>query len=61
MTKRKHRLYIDVTYSCPLTQREAAKGLQMTIDDRLDLAKGPVWFYDNSPYIDKIKIVEKQS
>ncbi len=60
MKKRKHRLYIDVTYSSAVGQREAAKGLRLVLDDRLDLASKPVWLYDNSPYIDKLVITEKQ-
>ena len=58
MTRRKHRLYIDVTYSSKLPPREAAKGLQLFLDTHLDLANCPVWLYANSPYIDKVQIVE---
>ena len=58
MTRRKHRLYIDVTYSSKLTRRDAAKGLQLFLDSNLDIAKKPVWLYDNSPYLDKLQIVE---
>jgi len=32
MIRRKHRLYIDVTYSEPVTNREAAKALQLVLD-----------------------------
>jgi hypothetical protein len=60
MKKRKHRLYIDVTYSQPVGMRDAAKGLQLTLE-RLDLDKTPVWLYDNSPYIDKLTITERTS
>ena len=57
MTRRKHRLYIDVTFSQPISYRSAAKGLSLTLD-KLDLQAKPVWLYDGSPYIDKITIVE---
>lgn len=58
MPRRKHRFYIDVTYSKPVEMREAAKGLSLVLDERLDLEARPVWAYDNSPYIDKLQIVE---
>jgi hypothetical protein len=58
MTRRKHRLYIDVTYSSKLPPREAAKGLQLFLDSHLDLAKCPVWTYYDSLYIEKLQIVE---
>jgi hypothetical protein len=57
MKRRKHRLYIDVTYSKPVEYRKAAKGLELTLG-KLDLDKEPVWLYDNSPYIDKLKVTE---
>jgi len=56
--RRKHRLYIDVTYSKAVSYREAAKGLQWLLDWRLDLDKRPVWAYDGAPYVDKLTIVE---
>jgi hypothetical protein len=59
MKQRKHRFYIDVTYSKPVEYREAAKGLSLTLDNKLDLTASPVWAYDTSPYIDKLVIVEK--
>jgi len=59
MKKRKHRLYIDVTYSRPVGMREAAKGLDLVLRERLDLQKAPVWDYDNAPYIDKLVVTEK--
>lgn len=43
-TKRKHRFYIDVTYSRPIAMRDAAKGLDLVLRERLDLQKAPVWF-----------------
>ena len=58
MKRRKHRLYIDVTYSTLVEYREAAKGLQLTLDSRLDLQKKPVWAHHNSPYIDKVTVTE---
>ena len=61
MLRRKHRLYIDVVYSKYVTQREAAKGLQLVLGSRLDLQAAPVWAVDNSPYIDKLTVVEKRS
>jgi hypothetical protein len=59
--RRKHRLYIDVTYSSPVARRDAAKGLQMVLNERLDLQAKPVWAYDNTPYIDKVNITERGS
>lgn len=56
--KRKHRLYIDVAYSKPLFMREALKGLRLVLEERLDLQKAPVWLYHDSPYIDKLSLVE---
>ena len=58
--RRKHRLYVDVTFSQGVSSRDAAKGLQLIIDWRLDLAASPVWDYEGSPYVDKISIVEKR-
>lgn len=58
MLRRKHRFYIDVTYSSPIEMRNAAKGLQLVLDDRLDLEAKPVWLTDNSPYIEKLTITE---
>jgi hypothetical protein len=58
MMRRKHRLYIDVTYSTKQTRRDAAKGLQLFLDTNLDIAKQPVWAIDPVSYIDKLKIVE---
>ena len=63
MLRRKHRLYIEVTYSKSVTQRDAAKGLQMILDAQLDLGQAPrgsVWFYSGSPCIDKLKVVERR-
>jgi uncharacterized protein (DUF1919 family) len=61
MKKRKHRFYIDVTYSKPVEYRLAAKGLILTLDNKLDLDANPVWAYDNSPYINKLVVTEKRS
>ena len=61
MIRRKHRLYIDVVYSKYVTTRDAAKGLQLVLNERLDLQAGPVWLCDNSPYIEKLTIVERRS
>jgi len=57
--RRKHRLYVDVTFSSPVSRRKAAYGLRLVLDDRLDLQAKPVWAYDGSPYIDKLSIKEK--
>lgn len=57
---RKHRFYIDVTYSKPVGYREAAKGLSLILSERLDIESKPVWAYDNSPYIDKLTITEQK-
>lgn len=59
--KRKHRLYVDVVFSKYITQREAAKGLQLILDERLDLQRAPVWAHEASPYIDRITIVERKA
>ena len=58
MKKRKHRFYIDVTYSSPIAMRDAAKGLDLVLRERLDLQRAPVWAYDHSPYIDKLTVTE---
>ena len=58
--KRKHRVYVDVTYSSAVTHGDAVKGLQELFDSRLDLARAPVWGYLNSPYCDKIVVVERR-
>lgn len=55
MKRKKHRLVIEVTTSSPLTEADAARGLQLVLD-RLDLQAGPIWAYDRSPYIDKLKV-----
>jgi hypothetical protein len=56
--KRKHRLYIDVTFSSPVSRRDATKGLQLVLKSRLDLEANSVWAYDKSPYIDKLTVIE---
>lgn len=58
MLKRKHRFYIDVTYSNAIEMRKAAKGLQLVIDRWLDVDDKPVWLTDNSPFIDKVIVTE---
>jgi hypothetical protein len=56
--RHKHRVYVDIIVSAPMTRRDAAKGLQLVLDERLDLEKAPIWAYDNSPYINKLRVVE---
>ena len=56
--KYKHRFYIDVTFSKPLSYREACKGLSLVLDTRLDLDAKPIWLADNSPYINKLSVSE---
>ena len=56
---RKHRIYVDVTFSNSLTKRNAAQGLRLVLE-RLDLDKAPIWAYHNSPYVDKIIVLESQ-
>lgn len=56
-SRRKHRLFIDVTFSSPITPRDAAKGLQLVLDNS-DIDKRPVWSSDGSPYISKLNVVE---
>lgn len=58
--RRKHRLFIDITFSHAISMRDAAKGLQLVLDTRLDLQANPVWAHDASPYIDKLTVVEKR-
>ena len=57
--RRKHRLFIDVTFSSAVSRRDATKGLQLVLDSRLDLAAKPVWAYDKSPYVDKLTVLER--
>ncbi len=40
---KKHRLVIEFTTSHPVTEGEAVRGLQLLLDTRLDLQKGPIW------------------
>lgn len=56
--KRKHRLLIDVTFSKPMNRRKAAKALQHFLDINADIGKA-IYAYDNSPYIDKLRISER--
>jgi hypothetical protein len=56
MKRRKHRLVIEATFSSPITERDAVHGLQLVLDDRLDIQKAPVWARANSPYLDKLTV-----
>lgn len=56
--RRKHRLFIDVTFSTAVSRCDAAKGLQLVLNTRLDLAKCQVWAFERSPYIDKVTVLE---
>ena len=56
--RRKWRLWIDVTASRPLTRRDAAKGLSLVLNERLDLDARPIWCSDPAVYFDKLTVVE---
>lgn len=56
MKRKKHRLVIEITTSSAVTEAEAARGLQLVLDDRLDLQAAPIWESDRSPYIDKLTV-----
>lgn len=56
MKAKKHRLVIEVTTSSALTEAEIVRGLQLVLDDRLDLQAAPIWIHDRSPYIDKLTV-----
>lgn len=43
MKQRKHRLVVEFTTSHALTERDAAHGLALLLDTRLDLARAPIW------------------
>lgn len=58
MKRKKHRLVIEVTTSSAISERDAAKGLQLVLDGRLDLQASPIWAHDKSPYIDKLTVKE---
>lgn len=53
--RRKHRLVLDITFSEPVTERDARVGALILLD-RLDLNKEPVWAYRSSPYCDKLTV-----
>lgn len=53
--KRTHRLVVEVTFSSPVGEREAQRGLQLTLSG-VDLGAKPVWLYSNSPYLDKLVV-----
>jgi hypothetical protein len=54
--RKKHRLVIEVTTSSAITEADAVRGLQLVLDSRLDLERGPIWAYDRSPYVDKLTV-----
>lgn len=54
MPRKKHRLVIEVTFSRPVTAKEAAQGTSLVLDERLDLQAKPVWASEPTIYIDKI-------
>lgn len=56
MKRKKHRLVIEVTTSSAITERDAVLGLQLVLDERLDLQASPIWAHDKSPYIDKLTV-----
>ena len=56
MRRRKHRLYVDVTFSNPQTADDAARGLRIMLD-RLDLAAAPVWVSLPATYVDKLVVL----
>lgn len=56
MKRKKHRLVIEVTTSSAITEGAAVRGLQLMLDDRLDLQAAPIWLYDSSPYVEKLTV-----
>jgi len=56
--QKKHRLILDVTFSKPVTARSAKYGVQLVLDERLDLQKGPVWANGRNIYLEKVQPVE---
>lgn len=54
--QRKHRLVVEVTMSHPMTEERAAKGLQLVLDERLDLQAAPVWASLPKVYVDKLTV-----
>lgn len=57
MTKRKHRLYLDVTFNRRLSHREAAKATSAVLR-RLDMAAQAVYLSDPELYVDKLEVKE---
>jgi hypothetical protein len=56
MKRRKNRLVIEFTTSHPLTEKDAAKGLQLLLDRRLDTQAAPIWANALNIYADKIVV-----
>lgn len=54
--RRKHRLVIEVTVSSPITEADAVRGLQLVLDDRLDVQASPIWDTVRSVYVDKLRV-----
>lgn len=57
--RRKHRLLVDITYSHPVSESDAAQGLSLKLS-MFGISDNPVWVTDNSPYIDEI-VVKRRS
>lgn len=57
MKRRKHRFYIDVTFSRALELREAAKALGHALG-RLNYSADPIYATKNLIYLDKLIVVE---
>ena len=60
-TRRKWRLWIDVTASRPLTRRDAAKGLSLVLNEQLDLDARPIWASDPETYVDRLAVIEPRN
>jgi len=56
MKRKKHRLVIEFTVSSAINEADAVRGLQLLLDDRLDMQKGPIWLHDKSPYAEKLTV-----
>ncbi len=58
MKQRKHVLVLEITFTKPVTAREARNGADLLLE-RLDLEAAPVWAYATSPYAQKLVVKDK--
>lgn len=54
--RKKHRLAIEFTVSSAISEADAVRGLQLLLDERLDMGKAPIWMHDRSPYAEKLTV-----